>query len=267
MTQQLQSSRTPLRGAAAAAVGAMGDRVRLCDLYDEHGSAIYDDTGAADSSEIRELVRVVRPRKGPVLELAAGSGRLTLPLLALGRQVTALELSPHMLARLDAAVTDHRRERLELVQADMADFDLGETFPTIVLGASSITLLEPSRRPGLYACVRRHLERDGRWFCSLAEPLVSEGHGCDETHHLVGASGATYQLHQFWEPGDAHRSICVHPVDTGQCQVTVCVSTPRLVSRRELDTELESAGLRVVDEHRIADRGGVVRDVLLEVAT
>jgi len=255
-----------LRGGGAEAVRALGDRVLWCDLYDAHGSGIYDDTGAMDSSEVRELIRLVRPRSGPVLELAAGSGRLTLPLLATGHDVTALELSPHMLDRLQTTVAGTRhRQRLDLVCADMADFELGRTFATIVLGASSITLLKPSQRRGLYACVQRHLGSGGSWFLSLAEPLGSEEDGCDDTHDLLGASGTAYQLHQFWEPGEERRTICVHPVDTGQSQVPVCVSSPYVVSRRLLNAELDDAGLRVVAEHRVADGGGVVRDVMLEV--
>jgi len=265
-TQLMNAARPRLRGAAAAAVQAMGDRVLWCDLYDEHGSQIYDDTGATDSSEVRELVRLVRPRSGAVLELAAGSGRLTLPLLATGHDVTALELSPHMLARLELAAAGGRHRRsLELVCADMSDFDLGRPFATIILGASSITLLDPAQRQGLYDCVRRHLEPTGSWFFSLAEPLGSEEEGCDETHDLVGASGATYLLHQSWDPGEERRTICVHPVDTGQAQVPVCISRPRVVSRKDLDGELATVGLRVVEEHRVSDRGGVVRDVMLEV--
>lgn len=269
MSVQLQPAPTApprVRGAAAAATRDFGPRALWCDLYDEHGSFIYDDTGALDSSEIRELVRAVRPRSGEILELAAGSGRLTMPLLATGRRVTALELSPHMLARLEAAVPDRHRERLVTVRGDMSDFDLGRSFDTIVLGCSSITLLEPAQRQALHACVRRHLADDGRWFVSLADSLGSAEHGCDETHEVIGASGASYRLHQFWRPGDSHRSICVHPVDTGQDQIPVCLSSPRLVSRTELCDELDAAGLRVVDEHQIADRGGVVHDVMLEVA-
>ncbi|NHA00724.1 hypothetical protein G5V59_13825 [Nocardioides sp. W3-2-3] len=37
------------------------------------------------------LVRLVRATAGPILELAAGSGRLTLPLLGMRRPLTAVE--------------------------------------------------------------------------------------------------------------------------------------------------------------------------------
>ena len=57
----------------------LGGRARLHDLYDDVGSAVYDDLCAADTSEVCEILHLLRGTKGPVLELAAGSGRLTLP--------------------------------------------------------------------------------------------------------------------------------------------------------------------------------------------
>lgn len=257
---------TMLRGAAAAAVRGMGDRVVWSDLYGEQGSRIYDDTGAMDRSEVRELVHLVRPRPGAVLELAAGSGRLTLPLLATGHDVTALELSPHMLSRLEEAAAGTRYARnLVPVRGDMSDFDLGRTYSTVVLGASSITLLHPSQRPGLYTSVRRHLEPGGSWFLSLAEPLGAQDEECDSTHELAGVSGAVYQLHQSWSPGEERRTICVHPVDTGQQQVPVCVSRPYVLTRPDLEDELAAHGLRLVEEHPMSRRTGAVHDVMLEV--
>ena len=41
-------------------------------------------------------------RGGPALELAIGTGRVALPLSALGISVSGLELSPHMAERLRA---------------------------------------------------------------------------------------------------------------------------------------------------------------------
>lgn len=68
-------------GLAGEILAGYGDRVHVHDLYDEAGASVYHDLAAADTSEIRELTRAVRAVPGPVLELAAGSGRLTLPCL------------------------------------------------------------------------------------------------------------------------------------------------------------------------------------------
>ena len=85
---------------------------RLYDLDVEEGSADLDlYLALADRAD------------GPVLELAAGSGRLAVPLAAAGHRVTAVDVDPAMLARArqraDAAGIGD--ERLELVEADLLE--------------------------------------------------------------------------------------------------------------------------------------------------
>lgn len=141
------------------------------DIYVGDGARFYDDLVGPDRSEIREVLEVAR-RSGPaVLDLAAGSGRITLPLLRAGKDVTALDLSPDMLARLRAELVADAS--CELVVGDMCDVDLGRSFDLIVLGATSITLLERSDRRRLFAAVHRHLAPGGSFLLSIAGRTAS----------------------------------------------------------------------------------------------
>jgi phospholipid N-methyltransferase len=256
---------TDLGGSALAAVRDLGDRAVLCDLYDRLGAEIYHDTGILDDSEIRELARLVRGRPGPVLELAAGSGRLTVPLLRMGLEVTALEKSPGMADLLRAHAAEHRTdERLRVVEADMSDFDLGRRFETVVLGTSSVSLLDHDQRVGLLDAVRRHLTTDGVLLISIADVLEDQAAPSDRTYELVGRSGRRYRMHQHWDAGDDHRTVCVHPLDTGADLVPVAVSRPRVFDKRTLVAELERAGYDVVAEHPVSTRTQITHDVLLE---
>jgi SAM-dependent methyltransferase len=77
---------------------------------------LQDDPGDLD------LYRALADRAdGPILELAAGSGRLAVPLARAGHEVTAIDIDPGMLARArrrasEAGLADGR---LELVEADL----------------------------------------------------------------------------------------------------------------------------------------------------
>lgn len=255
-----------LRGSAATALEGRLAELTLGDLYDAAGAAVYHDTGSLDPTEIRELVRLVRATSGPVLELAAGSGRLTLPLLGLRRPLTAVELSADMAAILR---TEGARARggdlLEVVEADMSDFDLGRTFGVVALGASSIALLDPAGRQGLYACVRRHLAPGGVFLLSVAHTLETDGGTCDDTYDVRGRSGRAYRMHQFWQPGEEHRTVCVYPLDGDLPISPVCLSNPRVMDRDVVLAELVAAGFTLRAEHPVAGPGTVVRDVFLEV--
>ncbi|WP_149083386.1 MULTISPECIES: daptide-type RiPP biosynthesis methyltransferase [Microbacterium] len=151
----------------AARLDLVGATARAQDLYVGAGTDFYDRLVGPDRVEIREVLALARTVPGPVLDLAAGSGRLTIPLARSGHRVTAVDLSADMLARLRGAVP--HGATVECVMADMRDLALGEHFGLVVLGATSITLLDREGRARLYAGVRRHLASAGVFALTIAD--------------------------------------------------------------------------------------------------
>jgi 2-polyprenyl-3-methyl-5-hydroxy-6-metoxy-1,4-benzoquinol methylase len=64
---------------------------------------------------------------GPVLELACGTGRLSVPLAKDGHEVLGLDISDAML-RAARAKAEAARVRIDFVQTDMRSFELGREF-------------------------------------------------------------------------------------------------------------------------------------------
>lgn len=109
----------------------------------------------------------------PVLELACGSGRLTIPLAEAGVNITGLDLAPAML-RLAQEKAAGRGVTLPWIEGDMCHFDLPQKFQLIFIAAQSLTHLHT--RPELEACfsaVRRHLAPDGRFLIELFNPSLT----------------------------------------------------------------------------------------------
>jgi SAM-dependent methyltransferase len=109
---------------------------------------------------------------GAVLELACGSGQLTVPLAGPGRPVVGLDRSRPMLdaARRRAAAA---RAQVEFVEADMRAFDLGRRFHLIFIARNS--LLHLSGAPdfqALFAAVRGHLAPGGLFAFDVFNPDV-----------------------------------------------------------------------------------------------
>jgi SAM-dependent methyltransferase len=108
----------------------------------------------------------------PVLELACGSGRLTIPLAESGVNITGLDISEDMLdlARLKASA---RGVSLHLIQGDIRNFDLGEKFKFIFIPAQSLShLYKREEIEDCFSCVRRHLAEDGRLLIELFNSSV-----------------------------------------------------------------------------------------------
>ena len=133
----------------------MGSFVTLAALYDaEHRSL------AADIDLYLDLLHEARVR-GPVLELACGSGRVAVPLAMAGHQVTGLDLSAAMLRR----ARERRRglppevaARLRFSRQDMRCFRFDRPFAAAIIPFSSLALLpEPADRAACLDCLARHL--------------------------------------------------------------------------------------------------------------
>lgn len=73
-----------------------------------------------DRRIIRRIVETVARTDGPIVEIGAGSGALTLPLQALGRSLTAVEVDPRRASRLDARTASATR----VVTADFLRYRL-----------------------------------------------------------------------------------------------------------------------------------------------
>jgi SAM-dependent methyltransferase len=144
-------------------------------------AALYD-LDLQEGSDDLDLYLLLAEREGdPVLELAAGSGRLAVPLAAAGHAVTALDHDPAMLRRAAsrwAEVERPARPRsgsLELVEADLLTADLGPRFALAILALNSLLLLETqARQAAALASLARHLRPDGLVVVDVWLPAVDE---------------------------------------------------------------------------------------------
>jgi SAM-dependent methyltransferase len=109
---------------------------------------------------------------GPVLDVGAGTGRVSLELAHDGIEVVALDLDPELLAALRerAAAEDMA---IDTVAADARDFDLGRRFAAIIVPMQTAQLLGgPDGRARFLATAARHLEPGGLLAVALAEELI-----------------------------------------------------------------------------------------------
>jgi SAM-dependent methyltransferase len=112
----------------------------------------------------------------PVLDVGAGTGRVTLDLARAGYRVTALDRDPALLSVLNARLVDNRRIARDIAQtvvADARDFDLGERqFRLVIVPMQTIQLLGgPEGRASFLRCARRHLVAGGALAVAIAEVL------------------------------------------------------------------------------------------------
>jgi SAM-dependent methyltransferase len=103
-----------------------------------------------------------------VLELACGTGRVTLPLAAAGVEVVGVDIDPAVLA-----VARRRRDRAEwplLVAADMRRFALRRRFGAVIIPYNSFQLLtDPADAAACLAGVCDHLAPAGSFALEVTD--------------------------------------------------------------------------------------------------
>jgi len=109
----------------------------------------------------------------PVLELGTGTGRVLLPLVEAGYDVTGLEFSPAMLQLARAKVGERvtMGDRVRLVVGDMTAFDLGRRFALVLVPARAFQhVITPAGQRTALACIHRHLVPGGHLVLDLFDP-------------------------------------------------------------------------------------------------
>jgi SAM-dependent methyltransferase len=134
------------------------------DLYDLENA----DNPAFDLGFWESLVRELEPRR--MLELACGTGRVTIPLARLGvaEEVVALDNSASFLEKLRSQLCG---EPVTIVESDMRAPEVDGTFDLIIVPFNSLAYL--TSRESRYAClraVRSLLALGGRFALDLVAP-------------------------------------------------------------------------------------------------
>lgn len=136
---------------------------RMADVYDEWFPGVSDVEGT-----VRFLDELITGRPGRALELAVGTGRLALPLARLGHEVTGIDVSAEMLARLRAADVDGRTQA---IHGDMVDDLPRGPFDLVFIAYNSLFMLtDPQRQAACFSAVAGVLATNGAFVVEAFVP-------------------------------------------------------------------------------------------------
>jgi SAM-dependent methyltransferase len=145
------------------------DYAFIADLYDHV-------VPYRDRPDVGFLVETARNAGGPVLEIGCGTGRVLIPTARAGVDISGIDLSPHMLAICRRRLADEPepvRNRVQLFQADMRNFDLGQRFTLATIPFRPFQhLLTVADELSCLASIHRHLLDDGTLILDVFNPSL-----------------------------------------------------------------------------------------------
>jgi SAM-dependent methyltransferase len=167
------------------------------DVYEEmaeHYDLIYCDTVDLDF-----YLREARNARGPVLEVACGTGRILLKLATSGIEACGIDLSPAMLRVLRKKASALGISP-DVRVADMTDFSLAKEFSLIIVPYRSfLHLKDETARKKALSRFMAHLRPGGRLILHTYNPSADDlamtgTHHLFESENMVSADGRRYRL-------------------------------------------------------------------------
>jgi SAM-dependent methyltransferase len=162
----------------------------------------YDLYVAADF-DVAFFTAEVRLAAGPVLELTSGTGRLSVPLIEAGADLTCVDISQGMLAILSRKLAE-RGLRADVRCADVCDLDLPARFDLAILPFQSfMEIVGAERQRAALARVFAALRPGGRFICTMHNPAVRRAQ-VDGVLRIVGqfpSGGGTLVVSGFEQGG------------------------------------------------------------------
>ena len=130
----------------------------------------YDAFNAPAQNDLKFYLAQARKARGPVLELACGTGRLTIPLKKEGIVITGLDLAAPMLERAKVKAAEAGL-KVPFLRGDASKFSLGRKFKLIFMAFHSMQHLGSLKEiEGLFASVSRHLAPGGSFVFDVFNP-------------------------------------------------------------------------------------------------
>jgi SAM-dependent methyltransferase len=149
--------------------GGHDEYAGIADLYDH--VVLY-----RERPDVAFYIEAAKQAGGPVLEVGCGTGRVLIPTARAGLDIVGLDLSPQMLAVCRDRLRDESATvqfRVQLVEADMRQFELGRTFAIVTIPFRPFQhLLTMEDQLSCLASIRRHLVIGGALVFDLFNPSL-----------------------------------------------------------------------------------------------
>ena len=232
---------------------------KISDIYID--GKHYDQLFLEDSEDISFWISQAEKYGKSILELACGTGRITIALAKAGFEVTGIDYADGMLqeAREKSAKAG---VEIEWVKGDMRDFNLGKKFSLIILAGNTLChLLTLADFEACASAVRGHLTQNGRFVISVFVP---------KNELLINKPGERFPFSEYEDPNGRGRIVVTesyeYEADTQIKRIKTYHSIPgeeaeiegelnlRMYFPQELDALLKYNGFVIENKYGSDDR-------------
>lgn len=141
----------------------------------------YDELYNHHQEDLMYILQCVKQEKSPIIELACGTGRLTIPMAKHGFDMYGVDIHPGM---LNVAIRKAKEEQLNIhfEQQDCTKLNLSVKSPLIFMTGNSFQhFLTNENQDALFCSVKAHLQPNGEFIFDTRNPILAELAIAEET--------------------------------------------------------------------------------------
>ena len=190
----------------------------------------YDQLFARPNQDLAFWFDQARQHRDPVLELACGTGRVTMALAKQSFKMTGLDFSEAMLNEAKRKSAAENVE-IEWIEGDMRDFYLGKMFSLVILPANALChLLSLEDFEACLASVKKHLDSGGKFVIDVFVPKMEL---------LVDKPGERFPFSEYDDPGGRGRIVVTESyVYEPHTQIKRVTTHHRIPGKEETEGEI-----------------------------
>lgn len=176
----------------------------------------YDETvGTSGRYEIEWYLTKAHSFGDPILDIACGTGRMSILLAKEGHDVVAFDRSEGMLTRFHEKLSREPIEiknRVQIFQQNMDNFSFKEKFNTIICVDSFFHNLSEQEALKCLKCVSQHLTSQGRFLFNVPNPNQEFLQKCLESQ------GKIWNIRNKYPLGNSGKTIIVEDASAADIQ-------------------------------------------------
>jgi len=148
-------------------------------LYQNKFAQLYDYYQKGVENDVNFYLNYFRNFNGKILEIGAGTGRITIPLLKKGIDVTAIDIAPKMLEVLKEKLEkDNLQARI--ICTDMRNFKMKEKFDAVIVTFRTFQhMYSVDDQKATLKNIKRHLKQKGILIFDVYAPKLKYIEGGD----------------------------------------------------------------------------------------
>lgn len=214
--------------------------------YGQHWAPYYDAMYSDVDDSVIDLLARHAGEPARALELAVGSGRIAIPLQERGVEVTGIDASEEMVARLRSKPGGGT---IEVVMGNFAEVNVDGTFPLIYLTFNTIfALLTQDAQVDCFHNVAAHLEPGGRFIVDCFVPDVRRFDNYNTRMGVSSISSVDEHVYEMAVYDPVAQRVSSHTVRRESGGETVVLPVEiRFAWPSELDLMARLAGLDLED--------------------